>query len=83
MRLNVDGLEPNPSGEFYEVWLLGEDGNMIALGSFRVGEEGKRTVELPLPVDPATFDYFDVSIESEKGGPEHSGRSVLRGLTAY
>lgn len=81
MRLDVAGLKPNPDGEFYELWLLGKEGNMIALGSFRVGEAGKRTVELPLPVDPASFQYFDVSIESDREGPEHSGRSVLRGLT--
>jgi hypothetical protein len=32
-------------------------------------------------VDPADYGYFDVSIEKEDGSPEHSGKSVLRGLT--
>lgn len=81
MQLDVTGLKPNPRGEFYELWLLGKDGELVALGSFKVGDEGQRTVELPLPVDPASFQYFDVSIQSDKEGPDHSGRSVLRGLT--
>lgn len=83
MRLDVAGLKPSTDGEFYELWLLGKDGDLIALGSFRVGEGGQRSVELPLPVDPSTFEYFDVSIEANGEGPDHSGRSVLRGLTTY
>ena len=83
MRLDVSGLKPSPENEFYELWLLGEDGELIALGSFRVGEEGSRTIEVPLPVDPSSFKYFDVSIQPENGDPDHSGRSVLRGLTTY
>lgn len=83
MRLDVSGLKPSSRGEFYEAWLLGADGELIALGSFRVGPEGERSVELPLPVDPSTFKYFDVSIQPENGDPDHSGRSVLRGLTTY
>lgn len=81
MRLDVAGLKPNTGDEFYELWLLGKNDELIALGSFRVGDDGNRTVELPLPVDPANFEYFDVSIESDRDGPDHSGRSVLRGTT--
>lgn len=81
MRLDVAGLKPSADGEFYELWLLGKDGDLISLGSFKVGEGGDRTVELPLPVDPAGFEYFDVSIERDGEGPDHSGRSVLRGTT--
>lgn len=83
MRLDVSGLKPSPNGEFYELWLLGADGELVALGSFRVGDEGKRSIEVPLPVDPGKFKYFDVSIQPENGDPAHSGRSVLRGLTSY
>ncbi len=81
MKLDVAGLKPNSDNEFYELWLLGKGGELVSLGSFRVGDEGNRTVELPLPVDPANFEYFDVSIESDRDGPDHSGRSVLRGTT--
>ncbi|MDQ5894542.1 MAG: hypothetical protein QG596_803 [Actinomycetota bacterium] len=83
MRLDVSGLKPSPENEFYELWLLGADGELIALGSFRVGEAGSRSIEVPLPVDPSSFKYFDVSIQPENGDPAHSGRSVLRGLTSY
>lgn len=83
MRLDVSGLKPSHKGDFYEAWLLGKDGELVALGSFRVGQGGRKTVELPLPVNPASFRYFDVSIQPDNGSPDHSGRSVLRGLTTY
>jgi anti-sigma-K factor RskA len=83
MRLDVSGLRPNKDGEFYELWLLDKNGEMIPLGSFHVSGNGERTVDLPLPVDPASFEYFDLSIQEQDAGPEHSGRSVLRGLTTY
>ena len=83
MRLDVSGLKPSHKGDFYEAWLLGKDGELVALGSFRVGQGGRKSIELPLPVNPASFKYFDVSIQPDNGSPEHSGRSVLRGLTTY
>ncbi|HMW46352.1 MAG TPA: anti-sigma factor, partial [Solirubrobacterales bacterium] len=83
MRLEVSGLKPSHRGDFYEAWLLGKDGELVALGSFKVGKEGKKSIELPLPANPASFRYFDVSIQPDNGSPDHSGRSVLRGLTTY
>jgi anti-sigma-K factor RskA len=79
--LDVNGLAPNREGEFYELWLLGAEGELVALGSFKVEPDGASQIEVPVPVDPAEFQYFDVSIEPEDGSPDHSGRSVLRGLT--
>jgi anti-sigma-K factor RskA len=81
MTLDVSGLEQSGDREFYELWLLGEKGELIALGSFRVPPDGSSTIEVPLPVDPDRYRYFDVSIQPENGDPQHSGRSVLRGLT--
>jgi anti-sigma-K factor RskA len=81
LELDVNGLKPNEGKEFYEFWLLGKKGELVSLGSFRVDQEGSSRVRLPLPVDPADYGYFDVSIEKEDGSPEHSGKSVLRGLT--
>ncbi|MEX1219200.1 MAG: anti-sigma factor [Solirubrobacterales bacterium] len=81
MTLDVSGLKQSGVREFYEVWLLGAEGQLVALGSFRVPPDGSSTIELPLPVRPDRYRYFDVSIQSENGDPEHSGRSVLRGLT--
>jgi anti-sigma-K factor RskA len=81
MTLDVSGLAQSDDREFYELWLLGEDGELIALGSFRVPPGGSSSIEVPLPVNPERYRYFDVSIQPENGDPQHSGRSVLRGLT--
>jgi anti-sigma-K factor RskA len=79
--VRVSGLPPASSDEFYELWLLGDDG-LVALGSFQVGPDGTATLEVPLPVDPAGYEAFDVSVEPGDGDPTHSGRSVLRGPAA-
>jgi hypothetical protein len=81
MTLDVSGLDQSGDREFYELWLLGEQGELVALGSFRVSPDGRSTIEVPLPVNPDRYRYFDVSIQPENGDPQHSGRSVLRGLT--
>lgn len=82
LALSVHDLAPSDGGTFYTAWLLGEDGKMVSLGSFRVPASGAATVRLPLPVPADRFDYVDVSVEPDDGNPAHSGRSVLRGPTA-
>lgn len=81
LRLSVSGLNETGPREFYELWLLGADGELVSLGSFRVDPEGSSEIEVPVPVDPDRYRYYDVSIQPENGSPDHSGRSVLRGLT--
>ena len=76
LTVSVSGLEPAGSGDFYELWLLGSDGELIALGSFTVGADGTASESLPLPVDPAGFQYFDLSLEPADGDPGHSGRAA-------
>ena len=78
---DVEGLDPSASDRFYELWLLDADGRMIALGSFQVGDDGHAEVELPIPVEPSQYSYFDVSLQENNGDPAHSGVSVLRGPT--
>jgi len=80
--VELGGLDPAGSGRFYELWLLDEDGRMIALGSFQVGADGEAEVDLPLPVEPDRYRYFDVSLQEDNGDPTHSGASVLRGPTS-
>ncbi|WP_217915518.1 anti-sigma factor [Miltoncostaea marina] len=80
MRLAVSGLRPSGDG-FYELWLLGDDGRMVSLGAFRVPPSGATEVSVPLPADPSSFSYIDVSLEPPDGDPAHSGASVLRGAT--
>jgi anti-sigma-K factor RskA len=79
VNLRVSGLPPTAEGQFYELWLLGADQQLVGLGSFRVGEDGMATLKLPLPVDPGQFRYFDISLEPGDGDPGHSGVSILRG----
>ncbi len=81
-RVDVSGLDPSGSGRFYELWLLDEDGRMIGLGAFRVGADGRAEVELPIPVTPSRYRYFDLSLQEDNGDPAHSGVSVLRGPTS-
>ncbi len=79
--VRVSGLRKTDDGQFYELWLLGADKQLVGLGSFRVGADGKATLRLPVPVDPNAFQYFDLSLEPGDGNPGHSGVSVLRGPT--
>jgi len=81
-RVDVSGLAPSGSDHFYELWLLDDDGRMVALGAFQVGAGGRTEVELPIPVTPSQYRYFDVSLQEDNGDPAHSGISVLRGPTS-
>ncbi len=81
VNLRVSGLPPTSDGQFYELWLLGADQQLVGLGAFQVGEDGTATLKLPLPVDPEQFRYFDISLEPGDGDPGHSGVSILRGPT--
>ncbi len=79
--VKVDGLPPSSRRDFYELWLLGADGRLVSLGSFRVPRSGAAEVRVPLPVDPRRFDFLDVSLEPDDGDPAHSKVSILRGPT--
>ncbi len=79
--VRVRGLRPSAKGDFYELWLLGDKGQLVSLGSFRVPRSGTATVRVPLPVDPARFRFLDVSREPDDGDPAHSTISILRGPT--
>jgi anti-sigma-K factor RskA len=79
--LRLQGLTPSARGDFYELWLLGDKGELVSLGSFRVPRSGGASLRVPLPVDPARFRYLDVSREPADGDPGHSSISVLRGPT--
>ena len=79
--LAVSGLARSRAGEFYELWLLTPPGDLVSLGSFRVGAGGRAELEVPLPVDPSRYRFLDVSVEPDDGDPSHSARSILRGRT--
>jgi Anti-sigma-K factor rskA len=79
--VELAGLRPSGDRDFYELWLLGDDGELVSLGSVRVPDSGRAELDVELPVDPARFRYLDVSREPADGDPSHSTISVLRGQT--
>jgi anti-sigma-K factor RskA len=82
MLLRTHGLPPSAAGDYYEVWLMSNNSKIVPVASFRVGESGEASVEVPLPAAPAEYTYFDVSRQTVSGGLHHSSDSVLRGATA-
>jgi anti-sigma-K factor RskA len=82
IALSVNDLRPSTAKDFYTAWLLGADGRLVPLGSFKVPASGAASIRLPLPVEPREFDFVDISVEPDDGDPGHSGKSVLRGPTA-
>jgi Anti-sigma-K factor rskA len=77
--VRLSGLAPSSRGDFYELWLLGDGGELVSLGSVRVPRSGRAELRVRLPVDPARFRFLDVSREPADGDPGHSADSVLRG----
>ena len=78
MQLTVTGLPRVGAGGFYEVWMMRDAGHLVALGSFRVGADGRARVDLPVTASPRRFPVLDISREPADGDPAHSGHSVLR-----
>jgi anti-sigma-K factor RskA len=77
--IELSGLRPSGPRDFYELWLLGDDGQLVSLGSVRVPASGDATLDVELPVDPKEFRYLDLSREPDDGDPGHSTISILRG----
>jgi hypothetical protein len=77
-RLRLSGLAPTRRNAFYEAWLMTDDRDLVALGTFVVGADGRAAVEFPLGADPRGYRYVDVSLQHRSDGPAHSGDSVLR-----
>jgi anti-sigma-K factor RskA len=82
MLLRAHGLPTSASGQYYELWLMPDAQRTVPIASFRVGTDGTATVRVPLPADPTSFRYFDVSRQQVSGGTGHSGDSVLRAPTS-
>jgi hypothetical protein len=79
IRLKISGLKPSGDADFYEAWLMDPKNGFIGLGTFRVGDDGSTTLDLPVPVGTERFPIVDISLQPADGKPEHSGVSVLRG----
>lgn len=79
IRLKISGLKVNGENDFYEAWLMDPNNGFISIGTFRVGEDGSTTLDLPVPVATEKFPVVDISLQPADGKPTHSGVSVLRG----
>lgn len=78
VTIDTRGLKPSAPGTSYEVWMIRDADDMVGLGTFKVGAEGRATVTLPAGVSPADYPVMDVSIQHDDGPATHSGVSVLR-----
>lgn len=78
VRVDASGL-PASSASAYEVWLFGDDGRMVSLGTL---SDGTGSFTLPQGIDPAEYRTVDISDELPDGNPAHSGISLVRGTFA-
>jgi RNA polymerase sigma-70 factor (ECF subfamily) len=73
MHPDGGGLPRVGGGGFYEVWMLRDPAHLVALGSFRVGADGRARLDLPVTASARRFPVLDISREPADGDPEHSG----------
>jgi len=79
MTMTARDLPRPPAGAWYEVWLVGDTGELFPVGV--LAPDGEGIWSLPADV-AARYRAIDVSLETADGDPSHSGRSVLRGSYA-
>lgn len=78
LELSVPTMQPPPSGQVYEVWLLHKDGTrMISIGV--MPDAGNAQFPIPAGLVAQGYDIVDVSREPLDNEPAHSGDSLLRG----
>jgi hypothetical protein len=61
------------------MWYYAEDGDRISCGTFRVGPEGRTTVNLSAPVSARDYPEIEITRELDDGDPSASGEEVLEG----
>ena len=54
---------------------------LVAIGTYRVGSDGRADVRFHTSANPHAYRYVDVSLERDDGNPAHSGDSILRAPT--
>ena len=78
IELDASGLPRLEDGRFYQAWLEGEDGGLVAVGSFNEA----RDVVLWAGVSPHTHRRLTITEERADGDAASSGREVLAGRIA-
>jgi hypothetical protein len=74
--LSMEGLQPRPAGESYQLWFHAKEGTVDA-GTFRIGSSSK--MELSSETMPLDTTAVSITVEPEGGMPQPTGREVLYG----
>lgn len=77
--LEVWGMPELEEGEYYEMWYYAEGGGRISCGTFRVGPEGRMTVDLSAPATAGDYPEIEITREPDDGNPKASGEGALEG----
>jgi hypothetical protein len=75
-QVTVNAPDLPASANDYEVWLFGNDGRMVSLGTLN---NGTGTFSVPQGINTREYRVVDVSDEPPDGNPAHSGISLVRG----
>ena len=76
-QVRVDAASlPAAATTAYEVWLFGDDGRMVSLGTLA---DGSGSFTVPAGIDTTQYRTVDISDEPPDGNPAHSGISLIRG----
>ena len=75
-QVKVEAPALPASSNDYEVWLFGDDGRMVSLGTLT---DGSGTFTVPQGISTREYRVVDVSDEPPDGNPAHSGVSLVRG----
>jgi anti-sigma-K factor RskA len=79
VKLEVWGMPELREHEYYEMWYYAEDGSRISCGTFRVGPEGRTTVNLTAAASARDYPEIEITREPGDGDPASSGKAVLVG----
>jgi len=79
VELEVWDMPELKDDEYYEMWYYAEDGGRISCGTFRVGPEGRTTVNLAAPAIAREYPEIEITREPDDGNPGSSGEEVLEG----
>ncbi len=75
-EVRVNAADLPPSNNSYEVWLFGDGGRMVSLGTLN---DGSGSFVVPAGINTREYRVVDVSDEPPDGNPLHSGISLIRG----
>jgi anti-sigma-K factor RskA len=79
VKLEVRGMPRLEKDQYYEMWYYADDGGRISCGTFRVGPEGRATVNLTAPANSKHYSEIEITREPDDGDPAASGKKVLVG----